>query len=310
MMEILVLLLFPAAGALCWLGSRLYRLRRELLRERRENLRLRQLVSLGSQEASAELKAVQKLWHDLRHYLQMMDGHPGKDMGLAAEWRQALERPMPSSGESWGIVALIRYYEERAEELGITADLRLETGVLREGLLPDVCLVLSNLLENAVEALQREGGGWLRARCRSTQGYLSLVVVNSSSAPLKSVNGRYLSSKAEGRFGIGLATVQDIARRYGGQAEFTSDGQQFRASVFLPLPTPTEVPEDAGAMLHISNRPYSKVNRSRPGWGGSCSVFLQPPNRFSFSLKLNFSGAFPERRAALVRPFSKPVNVP
>ena len=55
--------------------------------------------------------------------------------------------------------------------------------MLCEELLPDVCLVLSNLLENAVEALQREGTGWLRARCRSAQGYLSLVVGNSSSAP-------------------------------------------------------------------------------------------------------------------------------
>ena len=71
------------------------------------------------------------------------------------------------------------------------------------------------------------------------------MVGNSSSAPLKSVNGRYLSSKAEGRFGIGLATVQDIARKYGGTAEFTADGHQFLASVFLPFPTPAEVSEAA-----------------------------------------------------------------
>ena len=100
----------------------------------------------------------------------------------------------------------------------------------------------ANLLENAVEALQREGGGWLRARCISTEGYLSLVVGNASTARLRSVNGRYLSSKAEGRFGLGLATVQEIARKYGGRAEFTADGEQFLASVFLPCPAPAEEP--------------------------------------------------------------------
>ena len=47
--------------------------------------------------------------------------------------------------------------------------------------------------------------------------------------------GRYLSSKAPGRFGIGLETVQEVAQRYGGQAEFTVENGEFRASVLLLL---------------------------------------------------------------------------
>lgn len=244
MMEILAFLLFPAAAALCWLGGRLYRLRKELQRERQENLRLRKMLTVGSREATVELEYMRRLRHDLRHYLQIADGRPGSS-APSSELQAALERPMAAGGGSWVVSTLVSYYRNRAESLGFPVDLQLEAGVLCEELLPDVCLVLSNLLENAVEALQREGGGWLRARCRSAQGYLSLVVGNSSSAPLKSVNGRYLSSKAEGRFGIGLATVQDIARKYGGTAEFTADGQQFRASVFLPFPAPAEVSEAA-----------------------------------------------------------------
>lgn len=236
MMEILAFLLLPAAAAVCWLGRRLHRLRKDLRRERQENLRLRKMLTVGSREATAELEYMRRLRHDLRHYLQIAGSS-----APSSELQAALERPMAAGGGSWVVSTLVSYYRSRAESLGFPADLQLEAGVLCEELLPDVCLVLSNLLENAVEALQREGGGWLRARCRSAQGYLSLVVGNSSSAPLKSVNGRYLSSKAEGRFGIGLATVQDIARKYGGTAEFTADGHQFLASVFLPFPTPAEV---------------------------------------------------------------------
>ena len=117
-------------------------------------------------------------------------------------------------------------------------DFRLEHLPVSEGQLPDVCLVLSNLLENAVEALRREGGGWLRARSTFADGYLTIVVGNSSSERLRRVNGRYLSSKAEGRFGVGLATVQEIARKYGGQAEFSADGKEFRAAVFLTCASP------------------------------------------------------------------------
>ena len=97
-------------------------------------------------------------------------------------------------------------------------------------------------LENALEALQREGGGWLRVRSVSTAGYYSLVVGNCCTRPLRSINGRYLSSKAPGRFGIGLSTVQSVARRCGGQAEFTVENGEFRASVFLPRPKPETSP--------------------------------------------------------------------
>ena len=94
--------------------------------------------------------------------------------------------------------------------------------------------IFSNLLENSLEALQREGGGWLRARSVSTSGYFSLVVGNSCTRPLRSLNGHYLSSKSPGRFGIGLATIQEVAQHYGGNAEFTVENGEFRASIFLP----------------------------------------------------------------------------
>ena len=87
--------------------------------------------------------------------------------------------------------------------------------------------MLNNLLENAREALQREGGGWLRARSIATAGYFSLVVGNSCTRPLRMFKGRYLSSKSFGRFGIGLETVQEVAQRYGGQVEFTVENGEF-----------------------------------------------------------------------------------
>ncbi|WP_295626307.1 GHKL domain-containing protein [uncultured Intestinimonas sp.] len=240
MIALCVIAALLAAGVL-WLTFRVLRLRRSLEMERQESRRLKKLLTLGSREINAELDHMHRLRHDLRHSLPLIERSAQIPEALSLDLAATLERPIPP-GRSWAVTVLARHYERRAEDQGVAADIRLEIDADLGDILPDLCLVLSNLLENALEALQREGGGWLRARCISTEGYLSLVVGNASTARLRSVNGRYLSSKAEGRFGLGLATVQEIARKYGGRAEFTADGEQFLASVFLPCTAPAEEP--------------------------------------------------------------------
>ena len=214
-----------ALGLLLWV----LRLRKTLRREREENQRLRRLLRVGSQAASTDLAQMKKLRHDLRQYLTLAEA--------SAVLRDAPD-PAPPVGEleSWAVSALKRHYLERAKVLGFQADLQIKLPQTWEDAIPDVCLVLNNLLENAIEALQREGGGWLRAGSIATSGYFSLVVGNSCTKPLRTLGGRYLSSKAPGRFGIGLETVQEIAKRYGGLAEFTVENGAFRASVFLLRP--------------------------------------------------------------------------
>lgn len=230
-----VLVALLAAGILAWLLWRLCRLREALRREREENHRLREIFQVGSQAAQTDLKRLRRLRHDLRQYLILAEDASSVSAETDAALREALETaPSVSGGEGWMISVLERHYLEQARDLGFQADLRIIPPQAWEGATPDLCLVLSNLLENGLEALQREGGGWLRARSVSTAGYFSLVIGNSCTRPLKVYQGHYLSSKAPGRFGIGLETVREVAQRYGGQAEFTAENGEFRASVYLP----------------------------------------------------------------------------
>ena len=247
-------------AALAVLAWRLLLAGRALRREQEENRRLRGLLQTGSRLAQADLEQLRRLRHDLRQYLILAEHSPLPGEGEAPELGAGC--PPPAAGrESWALSTLERYYLERAVSLGIQADLRILPPHAWEEATPDLCLVLSNLLENGLEALEREGGGWLRARSISASGYFSLVVGNSCTRPLRTVNGRYLSSKSPGRFGVGLETVREVAERYGGQAEFTVRDGEFRASVFLPRPNP-RAPEEAAPGEHPSQPLLSSSPRT------------------------------------------------
>lgn len=237
---VILVLLLAAAGALLGMQRKKRALAQTLAREQEENRRLRELLQMGSQLAQNDLAQLRRLRHDLRHYLLLAKNPAAGEDAL----RQALE-DLPPTGGNWAFSALERYYGEKARALGFQADLHISPPQDWDGAAPDLFLILSNLLENAIEALQREGGGWLRARSMCAPGYFSLVVGNTCTRPLEMANGRYLSSKAPGRFGVGLATVQEAARRYGGQASFTVEEGAFRAAVFLlrpPAPREDPVP--------------------------------------------------------------------
>lgn len=246
----MILVCLVAAGTIAWLVGRLLHIKRDLRRLESENHRLLTLLQTGTQMADEDLAQLRQLRHDLRQYLTIAADSPLSSEAAALQNALA-SQSTPLSRENWAISALERYYTEQARALGFQVDLLITPPRGWDQAVPDIYLILSNLLENSLEALQREEDGWMRARSISTTGYFSLVIGNSCTHPPRSLNGHYLSSKAPARFGIGLATVQKVVQRYGGQAEFVCENGEFRVSVFLPHPAsnpqdthPLSAPQD------------------------------------------------------------------
>ncbi len=229
---------------LIWMVLRYRRQAEELRREGAKNAQLQNLLRIWqsrAQEMQACLQTMQEIRHDLRHYLRMSEEqnrpHGAEMADNLRAVRDLLNRNPVQNADMGPVSVLAEYYRKAAECLGVETDIKLDLDARWDGdaMTLDLCLVVGNLLENAVEALAKEGGGWLRVRSTVTSGWISLVVGNSSAACLRIRNGRYLSGKSPGRFGIGLDTVRRIALQYGGKAEFCADGSEFKASVFLPL---------------------------------------------------------------------------
>lgn len=108
----------------------------------------------------------------------------------------------------------------------------------------DMCLVLSNLLENALEASLRASGG---NRQISVEAYMHsdrlvlIQVSNSYEGEIREKQSVFQSSKRKGN-GVGIQSVRRIAQKNGGGSTFAYDGSTFTAKVMLrgggPVPPP------------------------------------------------------------------------
>lgn len=134
--------------------------------------------------------------------------------------------------------ALLQYYSVAAQRQEIRADLAL---TMPAGVpLGDVewCTVLGNLLENALEACQRQSQGERRMSLtsRATKGTLFLLVENTYDGQFGRSEGRILSRKTGGlRYGIGLSSVRETVERRGGTLDLYPGEDVFQVGITLPL---------------------------------------------------------------------------
>mgnify|MGYP000261294376 FL=1 len=99
----------------------------------------------------------------------------------------------------------------------------------------DMCLVLSNLLENALEASLNTDSSRQQIKI---QAYLHsgcmilLTVENAFDRCVKEKNGVFQSSKRKGE-GTGIQSIRRIAEKNGGYSRFFYENGMFRANVML-----------------------------------------------------------------------------
>ncbi len=180
--------------------------------------------------------------HDFRHHLRTL-------MTLSEEGRkEELEeyiRGITEINEGTRFVrltdnieldALIQYYCNLAQSNGILFRTRLQFPAKLDFPIVDLCGLLGNLLENAVEACQRQKSGdkSIFFAGRMQDGQIEFVLDNSFDGEIQTRGGKYLSSKRND-FGLGISSVLETVERYDGVINLYTDSKGFHAEVSLPL---------------------------------------------------------------------------
>ncbi len=191
------------------------------------------------------IEASRRQRHDLRHHVHALQALLNQgDVAMARSYLTELdddmrleEAPIRYCDNPTVNTALV-YYCDAARRAGAQVDVAARVPDEPAQRQSDVVSVLSNLLENAVNALCEQaaaGEGPLTLRVRIDEQPAGLyVTVDNTCLPerVHRVGGEFVSAK-QGLHGLGLQSVREAARRTGGVTRFELDGSVFRASVLL-----------------------------------------------------------------------------
>lgn len=126
-----------------------------------------------------------------------------------------------------------------AEKLNIS--LTVKANIPADVPLSDVelCAVMGNLLDNAVEACAKlpENARFMRIYIGSLKNQLYMSVQNSA-GEIKRSGGTYLSTK-EGEHGYGIFRIDRVAKKYGGYVNRQNEEGVFATEIMVPLSAKT-----------------------------------------------------------------------
>lgn len=202
-----------------------------------------QLLSIQQQRyenLKAAIEEARQARHDMRHQLNQIaalaaDGDPEK---LKSYLDKAVSRiPDLDMGfcENRAADSVLGYYCTLARREGIPFHTQIDLPEMLSIDEIDLCLVLSNLLENALEASLRTAPSRRQIKITAylhAEHLLLFEVENTFDGTVREKNGVFQSAKRKGN-GIGTQSVRHIAEKSGGAAVFTYQNGIFSTKVML-----------------------------------------------------------------------------
>lgn len=184
---------------------------------------------------------VRQLKHDMKNHLMVLTAYlnDGEYDQAKAYTSELLDKfsTMHSYIET-GNVLLNHIINEKlsyARASGIMVKAEIENLAFARMNRMDFSSLLSNMLDNAIEALQREKEQELEVVISACRGYETICVKNRISASVLKENPELVSEKKEKeQHGFGVGKIRELAESYGGMADFYEEDEFFCVKVFIP----------------------------------------------------------------------------
>ena len=197
---------------------------------------LREVYYQGLQQQETQ---VRRLRHDLRNHLTAVRGllERGDAQGAIGYLDQIAGSPALRGGrrvcENEAANAVLSAKAEAMEREGVTADLAVSLPKDLPVADVDLCALLGNALDNAIEGSRGGADRRITVRCKADKGLLMLRVENTLGGEVKPDLATTKADKAA--HGFGIPGMREIAERYGGTLDAGPREGRFELVVCLPV---------------------------------------------------------------------------
>ena len=219
----------------------------EVENERISNELLRssnQMLEQNYQQMHKNTQDNAKRLHDFHHHLVAIRGMAGK--GQTERIGEYVSSLLETSYQELKLCrsgcdivdAIINYQHMQAQEKGIDFKYRVKFGDLDAFAPVDICAILSNQIENAIEACDKIGEKekrFVSIEIRQQEDFVLFQVANSVQEDPFVHNSQLATTKSEGTFphGLGLKNIRDAAKKYSGSLQTRCENGVFTSTVLL-----------------------------------------------------------------------------
>lgn len=185
-------------------------------------------------------KSMKALRHDIRNHLILLQSYiDNQEYDKAKQYISDISEYMIVPGQhicsgNQEIDAILNYKIERAKKM----ECKVETQIM----VPNVCfmqkldlnVLLGNLLDNAIEALDRVHERYLYIGLKYKKGIFVIQIYNSYDGTLIKQGEKYLTRKKDKEsHGLGLQNVNEIIEKYKGQKMIEITDDMFKVEIML-----------------------------------------------------------------------------
>ncbi len=132
--------------------------------------------------------------------------------------------------------SILKYYFSIAINKGIDfkANLNIPEDI---GINPlDLCVVLGNCLENAIEACDKLGGDnkkYISSTSKIINSHLALKIINSFNGNIIKNGETVQSTKNEAFHGIGITSIKETVNKYKGNLDIKYNDHEFQVDIVM-----------------------------------------------------------------------------
>lgn len=198
------------------------------------------------QKQDSEIRAlhenVRRIKHDMKNHLMVIASYlNGSDYDSARTYTSQILDKLNAvhsyieTGNSL-LNHILNEKLNKARENGISVKAEIDNLSFAKMESLDFSALLSNILDNAIEACGNENSPEIEVVISQRRGYETILVKNKISVSVLAANPDLSTTKADGAsHGMGIPQIKAITAKYGGMCDFYEEDGYFCACAFIPV---------------------------------------------------------------------------